>query len=114
MSRVVSADTPGAKKAVLDYEVVQLQENKALLRVTLHTGRHHQIRVQLSNAGFPIAGDMKYNTKLCDGTAVGMRNGDVLALCSYKLNFSHPVTKKRMCYEIVPDGSGFAGFNIII
>lgn len=114
MSRVVSADTPVAKKAVLDYEVVQLQENKALLRVTLHTGRHHQIRVQLSNAGFPIAGDMKYNTKLCDGTAVGMRNGDVLALCSYKLNFSHPVTKKRMCYEIVPDGSGFAGFNIII
>lgn len=112
MSRAVTADTDGAKRAVLDYEVVELHDDKVLLRVTLHTGRHHQIRVQLSHAGLPIAGDNKYNVKPRDGAASGNRGGDALALCSYRLEFCHPVTKKKMRYEIIPSGSGFAGFDL--
>lgn len=112
MSRVVTADTAGAKKAVLDYEAVEIHDDKALLRVTLHTGRHHQIRVQLSNAGLPIAGDNKYNAKPHDCAALENRGGDTLALCSYRLEFCHPVTKKRVHYEIIPGGNGFSGFDL--
>lgn len=112
MSRVVTVDTEGAKKAVLDYEAVEFHDDKALLRVTLHTGRHHQIRVQLSHVGLPIAGDNKYNAKPHDGAVSGNRGGDTLALCSYRLEFCHPVTKKKMCCEVIPSGTGFSDFNL--
>lgn len=104
MSRVVAEDTEGAKKAVLDYEVldVNADEKTAFLKVKLHTGRHHQIRVQLSNVGMPLVGDAKY------GAAV--LNGDDLALCSYRLVFSHPVTKKKLIFETEPKGKGFEPF----
>ena len=60
-------DTQGAKKAVLEYQVlaVDADAKRALLKVKLHTGRHHQIRVQLANAGLPILDDAKYSI-VCD------------------------------------------------
>lgn len=111
MSRVASADTDGAKKAVLEYEVLSVHGGRALLRVKLHTGRHHQIRVQLSNAGLPIVGDTKYNVNLKDASVPGGRGSDALALCSYRLAFSHPATGKKLNYEILPKGTAFAEFK---
>lgn len=104
MSRVVTEDTEGAKKAVLEYEVldVNADEKTAFLKVKLHTGRHHQIRVQLANAGMPLVGDAKYGAE--------GKNGDNLALCSYRLVFSHPVTKKKLVFETEPKGKGFEPF----
>lgn len=65
MSQVVSANTPGAKKAILHYKVLDQQEingkSRTFLKIRLETGRHHQIRVQLSHEGLPLLGDRKYN-----------------------------------------------------
>ncbi len=94
-SKVVSKTTEGAKLARLDYEVLAQNKTNAILRVQLDTGRHHQIRVQLSNAGIPIAGDTKYNFK------AAMERGQYgLALCAYKIGFKHPKTNKKMEFEI--------------
>ena len=78
------------QEAVLDYQVIRQEEGSALLDITLHTGRHHQIRVQLAHLGTPICGDHKYGGAT-DGT---------LALCSYHIDFVHPKTNKRVKYEI--------------
>ena len=64
------------------------------MKIQLDTGRHHQIRVQLANAGYPIVGDRKYNA---DATA---SSGGGLKLCSYKIGFTHPKTHKKMEFEI--------------
>ena len=94
-SKVVSKTTEGAKLARLDYEVLAQNKTNAILKVQLDTGRHHQIRVQLSNAGMPIVGDTKYNFK------AAMQRGQYgLALCAYKIGFKHPKTNKKMEFEI--------------
>ncbi|MGN1188465.1 MAG: RluA family pseudouridine synthase, partial [Lachnospiraceae bacterium] len=54
MSAVVNSDAANAKKAVLEYRALGSTDERTLLEVKLHTGRHHQIRVQLSHAGLPI------------------------------------------------------------
>lgn len=123
MSCVVSEGTKEAKKAVLEYEVLDVNSGRklALLRVKLHTGRHHQIRVQLSNAGLPILGDAKYGVvaetaavENCESTdaqrAVHRNKGESLALCSYRLVFSQPVTKKKLTFDVKPDGESFCMF----
>lgn len=108
-SRVCSSSEKDAKKAVLAYEV--LGEGKdddrdiSLVKVKLETGRHHQIRVQMANMGCPIWGDAKYNTK-----AVQDRRYRQIALCAYRLEFIHPQTKKKMEFEIEPQGEGFRLF----
>ena len=73
VSAVMPQKTKDTKHARLDYEVVAQRGQKLLLDITLHTGRHHQIRVQLAHAGIPIVGDIKYGdcpakqwiTRLC-------------------------------------------------
>lgn len=85
-SKVVSKSTEGAKSARLDYEVTAQNKTNAILRIRLDTGRHHQIRVQLANAGIPIVGDAKYNFK-----ETMTRSGNGLLLCSYKIGFKHPI-----------------------
>lgn len=64
-SKVVKEGTKDAKLARLDYEVIKYNEeiNLSVLKVKLHTGRHHQIRVQLANIGHSICGDQKYGTR---------------------------------------------------
>lgn len=95
LSKVVGAKEPGAKRAELSYEVLAKTDTKALLSIKLATGRHHQIRVQMANAGWPLVGDRKYNFK------ANMKSGsEPMGLCSYKLGFNHPVTKKKMEFEI--------------
>lgn len=116
MSRVVPEETDGAKKAVLEYKVlgVEAGEELALLRVKLHTGRHHQIRVQLSEAGMPILNDTKYGAAPDEEKIKGtVRTGrdDSLALCSYRLVFAHPVTRKKLTFEVIPKGKSFELFS---
>ena len=76
MSQAVPENTPGAKKAILHYRVLDQKEmngkSRALLKIKLETGRHHQIRVQLSHAGIPLLGDRKYNPSGEKGTSLGL------------------------------------------
>ena len=95
LSKVVGSKEPGAKRAELSYEVLEKTVEKALLNIKLATGRHHQIRVQMAHAGWPLVGDRKYNFK-ANMTA----GSEPMGLCSYKLGFHHPVTKKKMEFEI--------------
>lgn len=95
LSKVVSSKEAGAKRAQLSYEVLAKNHEKALVRVKLETGRHHQIRVQFANAGWPLVGDRKYNFKEHMQT-----HGSPMCLCSYKIGFIHPKTKKKQEYEI--------------
>lgn len=82
-SKVVRSGTPNSKKAVLHYK----KRDEHTVEIELVTGRHHQIRVQLSHAGMPLKGDMKYNKEAKPG---------VLGLCAYHLVFKHPKTGKEM------------------
>jgi len=100
-SRVCSPSEKDAKKAILNYEVLAKSEKKCLVKVKLETGRHHQIRVQMANIGCPILGDTKYNTlENVD------KNWKQIALCAYRLEFTHPKTKKAMVFEIEPETFG--------
>ncbi|MDD6058639.1 MAG: RNA pseudouridine synthase [Clostridiales bacterium] len=95
ISAVVASGTADAKRAVLAYELLEENGKRAVLRIRLETGRHHQIRVQLSHAGYPIVGDRKYNFRENLSSS-----GEALALCSYKIVFRHPKTLKKLELEI--------------
>lgn len=79
--------TEGAKEAILNYEIIKTLDNFQLLEVDLETGRHHQIRAQLSKIGVPIKGDLKY------GSARSIPDGGI-HLHARALEFVHPVTKE--------------------
>lgn len=93
-SKVVERETPGAKRAELYYEVLQAGSDRALIRVELATGRHHQIRVQMAHAGYPLVGDRKYNFK-----TILRRGQEYISLYSYYLAFFHPTTKQHRTFE---------------
>ena len=79
----------GAKKAVLDYRLIGESDRYYLLEVNLHTGRHHQIRCQLSKMGCPIKGDLKY------GAPRSNKNGSI-SLHAYRISFTHPVSQQEI------------------
>lgn len=104
LSGVVQKNTAGAKRAELAWKPVKAMENRngskyALIEVELFTGRHHQIRVQMSHAGMPLLGDAKYGTeqsqKLSD--ELGIRQ---TALLADKITLKHPSTNKEMTFTI--------------
>lgn len=99
LSKVVKEGTKNSKLASLDYEVIKYNEeiNLSVVKVNLHTGRHHQIRVQLSNIGHSIYGDQKYGTR---------GHGKQIALWAYKLSFRHPITKEELTFECYPEKNG--------
>lgn len=99
MSRVVKEGTKNSKLASLDYEVLKYQEdiNLSVLKVHLHTGRHHQIRVQLSSRNHSIYGDQKYG---------GRGHGKQIALWAYELKFYHPVTNELLTFHSIPKKEG--------
>ncbi len=84
----------GAKKAELEYVKVAEKDGLSLLLVTLHTGRTHQIRVQMAHNGTPVYGDMRY------GGANAVKGK--IALWAASLGFLHPVSKERMVFKIQP------------
>lgn len=90
-------EVPGAKKAVLKYKLRAVADNYMLIEVTLLTGRHHQIRCQLSHMGCPIKGDLKY------GAPRSNPDGSI-SLLSRRVEFVHPVSKENIvAYADVPD-----------
>lgn len=91
----VAANHKEAKRAVLDYELISSEEGLSLLSVRLHTGRSHQIRVQLSEAGFPLYGDQKYGQQV-------NRVGQQIALWANVLEFPHPTTKELINAQSAP------------
>lgn len=88
-SYVVQENHTGAKRASLSYRVLGSSDKYTLLEVDLHSGRHHQIRVQLSTMGCIIKGDLKYGAKRSnpDGS---------IALHARKIRFVHPVSKEEV------------------
>lgn len=112
-SRIVPPEVKGAKEARLSYEILRWDCSESMakcaaVKIRLYTGRHHQIRVQMANAGLPLLGDRKYAHR--EAVAMSERLGirDV-ALCAYRLTFVHPKTKERMQFEIKPEGAAFRG-----
>lgn len=98
-SRVVKADTKGARRAELLYEVVEKKDRQALVRIRLLTGRHHQIRVQFANAGLPLLGDARYGTEESREYSAEKGYGNI-CLCAFSLSFYHPATGKRMDFQL--------------
>ncbi len=99
-SSVVKEYSKDAKRSELNYRVLRRDEDRTLVEVELITGRHHQIRVQMANAGWPLYGDTKYNPAFAE-----TKEQVQTALCAYKLSFVHPKTKKVMEFRIEPDNS---------
>ncbi|MBO4989742.1 MAG: RluA family pseudouridine synthase [Clostridia bacterium] len=86
--------TDGAKMASLEYKVLESKGKYSLAEVTLHTGRSHQIRVQMAGISHPVFGDMRY------GGPEAQKGR--LALWAYSLAFTHPVTKERLRFLLEP------------
>lgn len=84
------------KYAKLEYEVLKEKSNLSLVNILLHTGRHHQIRVQFASRNHPLYGDQRY----------GETSKKQLALFAYYLSFNHPVTKEKLEFIKYPDKVG--------
>lgn len=85
-------DKEKGKYAKLEYNLINIFNNNSLIDVTLHTGRHHQIRVQMANNGYPLLGDHLY----------GSNTNEKMHLHCYYLKFIHPVTKEELVFENIP------------
>lgn len=105
------AADPQAKKAVLTYTKKAETEKFTLLAVQIETGRFHQIRAQLSHAGFPILGDEKYGSEESKELS-REKKIRFTALCAASLSFRHPVTGKVMAFTQAPQNPAFAEFVI--
>lgn len=105
------AADPQAKKAVLTYTKKAETEKFTLLAVQIETGRFHQIRAQLSHAGFPILGDEKYGSEESKELS-REKKIRFTALCAASLSFRHPVTGKTMAFTQAPQNPAFAEFVI--
>lgn len=88
-STVFPKPSEGAKESILNYEIIKILDNFQLLEIDLETGRHHQIRAQLSKIGVPIKGDLKY------GSPRSNPDGGI-HLHARKLEFVHPVTNENL------------------
>ena len=100
-------EVPNSKKAVLRYRVIGHSDRYTLLEVNLLTGRHHQIRCQLSAMGCPIKGDLKYGARRSnpDGS---------ISLLSHRVAFVHPVSKEPIAVESpLPDDNLWRSMKII-
>lgn len=103
MAKITTQEDKLAKLAKLEYKVIETVDTEeygplTLLNINLLTGRHHQIRVQLSNAHMPIWGDNKYNKVF-----VKKKDWTQIALWSYKFGFRHPKTKEYTEFKVLPE-----------
>ena len=88
-SSVYAKEIKDSKKAILHYNIIKKLDNYTLIEIDLETGRHHQIRAQLSSIGFPIKGDLKY------GFDRSNKDGSI-HLHARKIVFIHPVSKEEI------------------
>lgn len=103
----------GAKRAVLDYRILQMTESPARLAladISIETGRFHQIRAQMAHHNLPLLGDVKYGDAAAQSLAgtLGIKN---VSLCACGLEFRHPVSQKVMKFDIKPQGAAFSFFS---
>lgn len=121
-SKIVDKGINGAKRAelkyrVLDRAVVEDYGELALAEITLLTGRHHQIRVQMAGHGMPLWGDNRYNPQFAGrqgngGGAVRYKGPKIdVALAAYQLSFCHPATGKWLTFRKMPEGRIFRCFK---
>ena len=91
-------DLENGKESKLIYKTLYYDKDKdlSLIEVDLKTGRHHQIRLQMSNIDHPLYGDQRY----------GLQDKKQIALYAYKLEFIHPVTKEEMSFKLLPKNEG--------
>jgi 23S rRNA pseudouridine1911/1915/1917 synthase len=89
---IVPASHPEAKLAWLHYRLLLTEKEKSLLKITLETGRYHQIRLQMSAIGCPILGDTKYRSRF-------PFKKQEIALHHTEMRFFHPVTGEALCFE---------------
>ena len=101
MVKAFDREVPGSKQAILEYRLKEHRDAMSLIEVQLHTGRSHQIRVQLATMGLPIVGDMRY----------GKREKGTIGLWCYRLALMHPVQKEPMAWAVWPDYSPFDQFE---
>lgn len=94
MVYICTQTTDGAKMASLEYSVLEERGGLCLADIKLHTGRTHQIRVQMAGISHPVYGDMRYGGE-------NAKKGN-LALWAYSLAFTHPVTKERLRFMLEP------------
>ena len=94
-SFVVNKISKSAKEAILEYKIIKTLKNYFLLEILLITGRHHQIRVQFSNLGTPIRGDIKYGAKRS-------LNDKSISLHSKEIEFKHPVNNQILVLKCDP------------
>ena len=104
----------GAKRAELTCKALQNIDREpygclTLAEITLLTGRHHQIRVQMAGHGLPLLGDRKYKPDF----AAAKREGEKLALSACWLSFGHPVTGKRMSFHQMPEWEVLTEFEAV-
>jgi 23S rRNA pseudouridine1911/1915/1917 synthase len=115
-SRIAEEGSRDAKKAELTFRILKMNEDRALAEIHLHTGRHHQIRVQMAHAGMPLAGDRKYGPvpQQSEESGLPVESGmekegnyqkDRLCLCACFLQFRHPSTGKKMKFDVEPSFS---------
>lgn len=95
MVRVVPASDKNGKEAVLDYEFLEYRGDMTLVKINLHTGRPHQIRVQFSTVGHPLVGDQRYGREV-------NRVGEQIHLWASEITFTHPTTKEQMTFKSIP------------
>lgn len=104
-SFVVDRQRGGVKKAALDYELLGSAEGFSLLRIRLHTGRTHQIRVQFASRGLPLAGDRRYGAAKTSISTV--------ALCAHKLSFPHPASGEALSFSVdIPSAEPWSLFDL--
>lgn len=95
ISKAFEKETQGSLRSELDYELIATSDTYFLLEINPHTGRHHQIRVQLSAMGSPIKGDVKY------GFNRGNKDASI-HLHARKIEFIHPVKKEKVTIMAAP------------
>lgn len=112
-SRIARKEEKNAKKAILKYELWKTlsgknaEDTKNLVRIELITGRHHQIRLQMSHLGCPLWNDVKYGFQ-------GEKTGNSIALCAYRLSFEYGKSLERVEYQICPSGDVFQNFSDVL
>ena len=90
-NNIVKVDKNG-KESILDYELMEYNNNMSLVKINLKTGRSHQIRVQFSSRGHALYGDQKYNKNA--------KVGEQIALFANSITFNHPITKEKMEFQL--------------
>lgn len=93
MTMVAQEAAKGVQEASLSYAITAKQQDLSMVRVQLHTGRTHQIRVQFASRGLPLVGERKYSER---------NDPCEIALWSYKISFNHPKSGKRITFSKNP------------